>query len=304
MTILAIAVAGALQVKAPMLWSEARILRMVQSRSRPDSLLQSVSATSLQDVFSELYVSLSKGRHRRISRIYGGLYVLFIVFLDVSDFGLGIDLLYSEALLALRVVIYFGSFTVLGARAFTFLENVVVCGLAVGNAGLLLAFGFGWISISTRTVLILNIVRMVYSGITILSVGFEICVALKCSGNDIAQIANVIRTKRFIEGTTQADRFNSMEQMCTSEPGSTRGKTGGLYWTPSWHQAINIVMLFIISVTNGPTWGGVGFDRVPTIVVIESLEFLSSVLFFVNETQVEPTLFFELMKLSKTKVSH
>lgn len=302
-TILSVAVAGALQVKAPMLWSTSRILRKIQSTSRPESLLQAVSATSLQEAFSQLYVSLSKGRHRRFSRIYGQLYFLFIVFIDVSDTFLNVNVIYSEALLALRVLIYFGAFAVLGARAFTFVESMVIYGLALGHAGLLLAFGFGWITIAPRTAWTLNTVRVVcIGGLTVLSVIFELCVALKCSGNDIAQIANAIRTKKIVEGTRQAERFNSLQQMCISEPDSTRGKTGGFYWTLSWSDSIDIVLVLILTATNGPAWGKYDSGMVPTTVIIESLEFLSNVLFFFNKTQVEPTLFFELMKLSKTKV--
>lgn len=137
---------GALATKTAMLWSSSRILRKlraIQQTQSPSQLLSSVRKTSPDIAFSDFYIQYAKGRHRAFSRAYEHLYIFVITTMDVMSALLpfGTSLFRSEALLSLRVIAYCGSFTVLGARALTPGEAILILGQFCVTFSLLYYFG-------------------------------------------------------------------------------------------------------------------------------------------------------------------
>lgn len=301
--ILLLVFAGALQFKAPMLWSESRILRKLECRT-PNIILDPIISTDLHGAFSEIYISFSKGRHRIFSRVYYDLYLLFVVSIDALSGLLGVDFSTSEALLALRIMIYFGSFAVLGARALTGLEMLFITGLAALNAASILAFGFEWLTISGKVLNILNVIRLVTLLIEVIVSFLDITLGLCSADTNIAQVANSIWTGKFSRWSRQQRRVNEMHRIVQSDSANRKGTTNGTYWRLGFRNALDLLILFFFTASNGPTWGALyPRDIIPTVVVIETLEFVSNALFLINETQVEPTLFVKILDLAEQKVN-
>lgn len=289
-----------------MLWSESRILRKLDCRD-PRVILDSILATDLYGAFSEIYISFSKGRHRKFSRVYYSLYLIFIISIDVMSGLLGVDFSTSEALLALRVMVYFGSFTVLGARPLIFAETLFIIVLAALNAGNILVFGFGWFVVSEKAS---SYVYWTLTGIryitlpTALIVSLvDIAVGLCCSSTHISQIANSIRTGRFSSNKRQVRRFNDMNEKVMSDEANKQGTKNGPYWRLGALDVIDLLALFFFTFTNGLAWGRVNKNIIPTLVVIETLELVSTALYTINETQVEPALFAKILSLAHQKVT-
>lgn len=237
--------------------------------------------------------------------MYYALYLLFVLSIDVLSGLLDVDFSTSEALLALRIMIYFGSFTVLGARPLTIAETLFIIILG-GRARCrsILAFGFGWIFVSEKVSTILNGIRYAFLPIALIVLLVDVIIGLRCSDRHIGQIANSIRTGRFSSKSKQVNKFDSMEKIVMFDAAKEEGTKNSSYWGLEAFAVIGLLGLCFFTATNGLAWGLIrNKDIIPTLVVIETLEFVSSALFIINETQVEPILFTRILALAHQKVT-
>lgn len=140
-----------MQLNTHAVWSDSRMLRELRFLKRlKGAALQREAANEgamgepgeSDEVIALLYAQMSKGQHCLSGRMYQEALPLLFIFIDVT---LSIDPLFlneimqSEALITLRLLVCAGSTVVLGARPLSVVESVVmfVCFSAYLSAMLL-----------------------------------------------------------------------------------------------------------------------------------------------------------------------
>lgn len=297
--VILILTAAAVQVKAPTLWSESRTLRKLQAQSMFKLQGMVVGAENGVDaVFVELYSSLSKGRHRSLGRTFGSFYFLFTAVLDMLDIFTSADILMSEAIMALRGLIYAGSFAVLGARKLTYAEVGGVVGLAILYGTYVFLAGFGLLVVPRSVGNVLFIARIALVGLWSIGVIFQFVVDLQAKGTNLSQIVSSMREGRLRPGSQQALRYDRMKQLANTENSAKWGTAEGAYWWPSRKNCLEMCALTLLFSLNGVAFGGVRADHTLALAAIESFEIVCTLLLVLNDTQVEPTLFIRLLNIS------
>lgn len=296
--VLLLVTAAALQFKAPMLWSESRILRKLRSRTSSD-IVDSIKSRDLQSAFAEIYIQFSKGRHRKFSRFYYDLYFIFVLATDVVSWTFEADYSISDAILALRFMIYFGAFTVLGARSLGFLEWLTILCFVSVKIGLTVATVYGQIRLT-------RVARPVLQSVVVSFLLMEFVLSLlqfvAGASNfrvEIADIAASIREAKFGTRKSQQQRFEKIQGFTNCENFDKKGTKEGAYWRLEWLDVGDLGAFLFSSMVVGLLYTS-EYPRksIPTMIAIETLEFVSTVLYFVNRTQVEPTLFVKIMSLA------
>lgn len=298
-----LAFAALLQSKAHLLWSDSRILRKLRTELEyrtTDQLRlqveQSVGKTCTpNEIFAHLYIRLAKGRHRRLGRLFTHIYIFFTWSLDLLVLSsIVISLLSSDAVSGIRLLIAVGSLTVLGARPLTILETL--CILLTLTAYLLTlslvpnfvtSLVLYWTHMGLRCTAVLV-------GVVVTS--FFVYRDWKCGGTHISNIANAILKKSIDENVHQTARLARMRNILSS-----RGDLHRSGNAPYWHVGrswVYIAVTAIMFATNILNVKESLHEQLPSFLVTEAADFISLVLLFFNDTQVEPTLLLELLMVA------
>lgn len=292
--------AGFLVIKMPVLWSESRVLRKLQAlTSQQLSLI--TSATDEIHIFAQMYTHLAKGRHRRVGRMYKSLFYLFMLGLDVSLDYQGVALM-SSGIFALRAVLYFGMFSVWGARPFSLTEAVSLVALVAFQLCITGLFLVGVIANGDSAAQLAFVIRILRGIVSVLSACFhvyEFFTSFRGTGTHVSDISNAICKNRLKDESRQECRLHYMLVMCEEAEKQGKGTKSGPYWCLSSAQIADITSLAFVFLTNGIAWGRAPISEVPPVLLIEALEIISAVLSFVNDTQVESTLFARLLIASR-----
>eukprot|EP00177_Eucheuma_denticulatum_P001743 GFKZ01003132.1.p1 GENE.GFKZ01003132.1~~GFKZ01003132.1.p1 ORF type:complete len:352 (-),score=30.15 GFKZ01003132.1:610-1665(-) len=305
LNVVLILTAAGVQVKGPMLWSESRTLRKLQTQSK--SKLRGILSGVENDVdgaFVELYSSLSKGRHRSTGRTFRSFYFLFTTALDVVASLSSEDISTSEAWIALRGVIYSGSFTVLGARKLTFVETGGVAGLAILYGSYIFLTGTGLLAVSPKVQSALSIARLTILGGWTIGVIFQFVIDLRGRGDDLPQIVWSMQKGISQLSSKQALRYERMKKRVNDKEFAFRGTVRGSYWKLRKADYLEMVALTLLLSLNGISWGRAPASQVAAIALIESFEVVSILLLLMNDTQVEPALFMRLLNTSYDICEH
>lgn len=204
----------------------------------------------------------------------------------------------SEALTAFRVLIIFGSFTVWGAFPFNTRESIVLLFFSLLYSGSLLVFGCGWVEIPNKAQLALALVRFVLLGFSFLNLVYEGIRAWRSSDESISSVANILLAVS--KGGNQ--KLSDGQRKRLSEMRSTTGPPGR-YWAMDKKQLFYALSTLYFCLTNGMVWGKDTRHNLPINVIVEPLELISNVLFMVQDTQVEPLLFKELVQANASAMS-
>ena len=291
-----------LQSKAAMLWSESRILRKINDRTH-STLTDGITTTDTNIRFATIFKNLSKGRHRRFSRMFSHFFLFF---------GVGLDLMFSlehfrnvsviptsEALTTVRALIYFGSFTVLGVRPLSRLETLGLCLVVLVQASSLSLFGLGKIQIPNTGRTVIHVLRVLVLLTFLFIESMRSWSTFHSTGNDVSQIVNVILKNNLRDGSKQAKRLERMHAIAKSEENMGNSWNEKPYTRPKLSQFFEWGSIMLFALMNGPAFGEEDFHTLPNIVIIESLEIVSNFLLFINDTQVEPELFVRLLRIAR-----
>lgn len=300
--ILFILYAVALQSKVQILWSESRMLRKLH-KINPTFLISNITGVDTNTRFAQIFEKLAKGRNRRINCIYPHLYVLFTILVDVVFFlDLSLPVLHiSEAFNSFRLLIYIGSFTVLGARPLSCPELLSLTFIILVQASFIVLFGLGIAHIPKGVRVTLDVIRIIDLVVITITSIIKISRAYHSTDDDISQVVNTILKKSVRGDSRQGRRLNFMRQLVEPDEYEHENRSGKImsYWRPDTFALIDIASVLLYAFTNGLVVGELAHGAIPVFVVMESLEVVSSFLFFINETQVEPTLFVKLLGIAK-----
>jgi hypothetical protein len=282
-----------LHVKGDMLWSESKLLIRRNEQ-------QLVTDQVPRERFPLAYRRLSKGAGgpAALSRIYGVLFMLTFAGMDALEglehLGLSISVSEYEPVVVFRLLIYFGSLTVLSAYPFTASSNIVpdvtaVLGLATLYGFSLYGFGVGWWEVAPATQRSLANIRLAALGCVAIQ-GIVIVVQdATTSGPDMVNIASALLKGKKREDLTQhqRERYRLMQSDAATQR-RFRQLTAS-----DW---VNVGVWTFFWVTNGMVWGAYNRDGSETkalvaTVLLEPIELVSAVLLLCNDTQVESELF-------------
>ena len=122
----------------------------------------------------------------------------------------------------------------------------------------------------------------------------------------ISSIANTIRENDGMLSAQQQKHFDNMRLLLQEDDvrkrqgKPLRGERGGEYWqVTSSRGLIELFVVLTLVVTNGIIWSTPLTIEVPQLVAVEVFELFSTILFFINDHQVEPRLFLELLRLTE-----
>lgn len=317
-----------LQTRSVMIWSEARILRKLRSKLHctPAAIVREEVSAELrasgvpvtpENIFGRLYVSMAKGRQSTINRLLPSINVLSLLLLDLLSFSnITTGVWTSDAHLAFRLMLASGSLAVLGARSLSVCEMmgaVLCCGLYVAS---LVTVGSLNKPVSLREPLL--IARGVLLGIDLF---FLMAAAYHLStGKDehISSIARRIDTGNFPDRATdsQSERFKKMllwvknvrmkDTVCNiwRYQGSSHGKlphklsSRWWYWRPRTFETFELFLTIFVLSTNGLSFNNVKDSAYPIFITLEIAEVVNIFMLLVNDTQVEPQLFLEILDVA------
>lgn len=293
-----------IQAKMQVLWSDSRMLRKLRTELR-DKGADSIRAQILQtarrpcspdEIVSKLYMRLSKGRHRRIGRLYSHVYIIFTWIFDVVSFlpSSGVALLTSDAVSAFRLSIAAGSLTVLGARPLTVLEAIILL-----SALAIYIFSIAFVPSLpdsrgvSLTILVLRSALVLSGVVRAFYLAFR---QRQGDGTHLSDICLAIAKRTYGPLKPQHARMKHMRASLWRE-GDTRGTHGGRYW-PLQGLWFDVCICALLLISNIGTLGDDLRGQLPAILITEAADFISILLLFLNDTQVEPTLFTELLKIA------
>lgn len=311
-------VAAALQIRPGILWSQSRMLRKLrafQEQKKDIDITRDAFGThpvphTIHHIFSRLYISLSKGRHRRLQRVFSFLFYLFLFSIDILDTIPTTQLPYetsSDVIDAFRLTVYWGSTTVLGARPFSFMEAIAAALICILYAISIILFAGRPRVLNGTPRIVVFVIRVTLASFVVLIDAWDLFQCFRSESNGIASMANAIRKKPHKLNFHQEDRFNQMrnimyeETRCTTNSSHCREKTLVKYWRVNLFRDVIVPIMFLA--TNGLMWGAIDTEYVPQIVVVETFETFAWIMFVVNESQVEPRLLIELLRVSQSLVS-
>lgn len=300
--ILFILYAVALQSKVHVLWSESRMLRKLL-KANSSNLISDITSIDTNVRFAQIFDKISKGRHRHVNRIYPHLYVLFTILVDVASYlgnYLSLPILQmSDAFNSIRLLIYLGSFTVLGARPLSCPEVLLLTFIILVQACFIVLGGIGIIQIPNGLRVTCTTLRVITLVIITITTVVKIARAHRSADSEISQVVNIILENKGRGEPRQTRRLDFMRQLAESDEYESKNRTIMSYWRPDIYELIDILSVLLFAFTNGLVWRELSYGALPVLVVMESLEVVSSFLFFINQTQVEPTLFIELLRIAK-----
>lgn len=269
----------------------------------PELQVRSLSSESDPTLaFASIYIMFAKGRHRLSSRIYGPCFFVFVLSLDLLGIGDGVKMIGSDALLALRVLLYFGLFSVWGARPFSTMECILFALLLLVHGVIITIFSIGIFPNDGGWLGVLRVVEYIRRGIIItamLLIFYTFVLNYRGRGTHISDIASAILKGRLRAGSRQYRRYIMMRELSKSQDIAHRGTVKGAYWKLSRWDRLEMSVVLFFFITNGMVWGKVDGGYVPALIIVETLELVSMVLFYVNKTQVEPMLFIQLLRISE-----
>lgn len=308
-----IVVTTILALRSHTLWSESRILSKLRNRSRAQQLAAAESNDPLVR-FAQVYASFSKGRQRIHNRIYEPLYFILLFGMDLFRENKDYDFDTNEYL-ALRVVAYVGFFTVLIARGFSWKEALMAFCTVTGYLIYTGMFLYGiWGEDERFDAIRVHIerIRWVLIAFHLLFDVWYFFSAVFGVDDEISGVVRVVeksiraRNEEGIQssyelwsGSVQNCRMTYMRELSRNPNIAIVGTKRGPYWKLPYWAMYEIFSLLVLGLTNGFVWGKQeDFSLVPRILGIEVLEMMSWVLYLVNRTQVEPSLFVFLIKLA------
>lgn len=263
------------------------------------------SPISSAQIFALLYCRLSKGRHRLSARLWSALLPLLFWSLDILLWipGLETEIYKNDALVAFRFLICAGSLTVLGARMFTVVEAAILCfTLSAYMAAMILSFCFG--PIRWRVLHSVGITQLVIASFMFLcwcAKTLRVAVGNECT---VSNIAHKIQLGTLSQNSTQDAHFDAMQQVARNalpkDKRKERGTQGGAYWPLDMFSWMKMVAIAINCLDNVMFAAYMPRALLPIFVLLEAFELLALILLTVNETQVEPVLFAELLKISES----
>ncbi|PXF42914.1 hypothetical protein BWQ96_07361 [Gracilariopsis chorda] len=278
-----------------MFWAESRMLRKLKSPNRGEvewiaSVKQSMpqqERRSFEKVFAHSVVSLSKGRHTPYGRLYHTAYRLFMLSIDMVIVVLGVDVLTSEAVIALRLLIYSGSLSVLGAQRFTTGTYFWLFWPPALFASLVIADGFVPKWKPSWSYLVPTVLIAISISVDLLFGARATAFALKQHDVDMFSITNRILNGENLT-KNQQDHIN-----CILENPKCLKTKNNKYWRFSYETVFGYIMLILVA------FSILLYDISPTqrpfFFVIDTFEILADTLFILNDAQVAPTLFEELV---------
>lgn len=315
-----IVVAAALNTKAMTLWSESRMLRKVRARHHRQ-LRNSLISEHRDHAFVELYVSLSKGRHRTYSRYFPLLYYAFLFTLDAIDViellargSFNPDVTSSEELTAFRLLIYVGSFATFGAAKLTIAQSLLLVFCNVTIATLQVLFGYGILRVS-------GAVRYVFIALqSALIGGFFFVRIIQDYGERQASLPGIVAIMASVRENNfqnpnleridlrkglskrQSTSLETMEKLATQYENFDAERARDLV---SWWGADfgDFMVFFVVSALNAMVWGQASKDQVPRIAFLSCLEATSTFLLFINNTMIEKILFVKLLQIGRIQKS-
>lgn len=331
---LVIIAAAGLQIKSQMLWSESRMLRKVRSyhpqelRNYALPILMSNPQNPHQnEIFTELYVKLSKGRHRPYGRLYPMCYYYFTYIVDMLGFSSSKfeTLATSDSLIAFRLLIYLGSLTVLGAKRLSAKETILLISMVTMIASSILLSGIGVIIVPESAVSKITAVWWVLFSISIASDSVYFVFVIKGYSTTISDIAYAIwneKQKRLKIGglaDTEVSSYlhpkqkkrldmmsnralESLELQKIEAPKASRSCFPTIAMMKDfdyWILIRNIILFSGESLLGSWLWGRQSSTALPAIVFLECLQYVGGFMLFINDTKVEPELFKELMKIAE-----
>jgi hypothetical protein len=284
--------------------------------------------------FHMAYCKLAKGRQSYVVRWYWLMYYSVFTAMDVlvnaTDYVPGMFVSpsawvqTSDAIIAFRLLIYVGSFAILGAypvtdsigtSAWIITENVCIAGLAFMYCTSLFVFGKGWCVIPEPVRRGLVYLRGFLFVLTVILAVVWCYSSIKGTTSHVADVANALlegkEPKDMTEGQRERFKYMGGEEVTQERfrlPIRRLGTAAGSVAPTGpgeWFSAL--VWLFLYA-TNGMAWGAYNRDGSQTkefasTVLLEPLELISVLLIAINSTQVEPELFRVLAQAEKGETS-
>lgn len=303
-----------MQLNAHVVWSESRMLRKLRflKRLKGATLLRASASEGTMgeprendEVFALLYAQLSKGQHRLSGRLYQEALPLLFGLIDLllsSGNNLTDQIMRSDALVALRLLVCAGSVVVLGARPLSILESLLlfVC-FSVYLAAMACISGRHEDSLFMNAGGLARLALLAaFAPFTVLNVWQ----AARSTQRKLSNVANRILDGTLSDSPALLAYFNDMKQVAkrhraTDDSTKMRGMSGAGYWSLGWRASVRGVFSFAISISSVFLSSSIDKPILPVFVLLEAFELFSLFLFILNETQVEPVLLIELLNISE-----
>lgn len=289
-------VAAVINSKASMLWAESRMLRKLNSPNRGEvewveSVKQSMPQQdhfNFEAVFANSVITLSKGRHTRFGRLYSHIYLAFTVSIDLIVFAFDTDvILTSDVVIAFRLLIYSGALSVMGAYQFRRSTYCFIFGPPTLFAVLVITDGI----VSAPKPSWAHLVPTVLLWI---SIAWDAFLAVKSIGPAFTQDESDMFsiTDRILKGKSVTESQQKYMDGILKDADIFKTRKGK-YWRISlftWFKhALHLLVGFAIILYD------ISPSQRPYVFVLDTFEMLAETLFIINDTQVAPTLFEELL---------
>lgn len=309
--VIVILLCALLQLNVRSVWAESRMLRKLRQKLRSDGGRSFVSAVARpndapNDTFARLFEELSQGRHRLSGRLYPNMLPLLIWAIDLvvqwppyPQFEM--EVLSSGALTTFRFLMTTSSLIVLGARAFTIIETFVLIFLLSGYISSIVSVHY-YVRISHATALAFGRLHIAVIGVAILAGVQQLYQAGRGDGCNVSDIAFKITQGTLDENRRQMRHMAAMREqvkMSNLEGEIPRGTTGGSYWKLDAWSSLTIGISAFIFAENIVYSSVIGSELLPLFAILETCELMALVLFLFNDSQVQPVLFLELLKLAQ-----
>lgn len=165
----------------------------------------------------------------------------------------------------------------------------------------LVLFGSGILVVSREVVVVF--LRLRYAVFSLMA-GSNVLYLLRYKGfSELPDIVASMAAEKIEKRRGYRERFERMKKYSTSNKFEGISKSCP-YWSPGAIDWINLGSWVFIYATNAVVWGSYPANLLPRVVVIEVVEFISTILFFINDTQVEPTLLIRLIQLAQYKENY
>lgn len=299
-----------LQANITVLWSESRMFRKISStlklksakRLRQEIVEQIGRPCSNDEIFATLYLNICKGRNRFVKRMFPNVLLFSMWVLDVATLSDAFMVLYtSDAFTAFRLMISVGALSVLGAFRLSIYEGAF---LTLGWVAYIFSFSFLSLREKGSTfVIAVNVFRSTLMGVA--SVFLLAKIAFQGKGEDkhLSSILNSISSGKLSKNRRQSKRLQVMRawiKRLDSEKNVEEIQTSSFskYWHPK-ELCYELIVTVLLLCTNGMSWNLTSHEPLFwLVVVLESSDYLLFVLLFINDSQVEPELFLQLLRIS------